>query len=158
MLMCFQVDDREAHGEVPGTAAYKMREKDAVPDEVKIMSKVPRHKSTASNSTTQGRPQVIPKTVVEKIEPSSPSHGEVPGTPAHAKRMSDAVPDLVRPVGSSSGEERSPSNTDPTAPVPTTVVTKVDSIPSYGEVPGTEAYDKRRGDAEPDIATPRWTA
>lgn len=27
---------------------------------------------------------------------------------------------------------------------------KVDDEPSYGEVPGTEAYEKRTGDAEPD--------
>jgi hypothetical protein len=29
-------------------------------------------------------------------------------------------------------------------------VEKIDDEPSYGEVPGTEAYRKREGDAEPD--------
>ncbi|KAI0125717.1 hypothetical protein BJ170DRAFT_632202 [Xylariales sp. AK1849] len=37
-----------------------------------------------------------------------------------------------------------------TPPVPRTRVEKVDDEPSYGEVPGTEAYDKRTGDAAPD--------
>ncbi|KAI5862091.1 hypothetical protein GGS23DRAFT_605749 [Durotheca rogersii] len=36
------------------------------------------------------------------------------------------------------------------SPVPRTRVEKVDDEPSYGEVPGTEAYDKRIEDAEPD--------
>jgi hypothetical protein len=34
--------------------------------------------------------------------------------------------------------------------VPKTRVEKVDDEPSYGEVPGTAAYDKRIGDAAPD--------
>lgn len=36
------------------------------------------------------------------------------------------------------------------SPIPKTRVEKVDDEPSYGEVPGTEAYRKREGDAEPD--------
>ncbi|KAL3964274.1 hypothetical protein ACCO45_001278 [Purpureocillium lilacinum] len=36
------------------------------------------------------------------------------------------------------------------SPVPTTRVEKVDNEPSYGEIPGTEAYEKREGDADPD--------
>ncbi|KAI2638048.1 hypothetical protein GGS21DRAFT_509438 [Xylaria nigripes] len=36
------------------------------------------------------------------------------------------------------------------SPVPRTRVEKVDDEPSYGEVPGTEAYDKRTVDASPD--------
>ncbi|KAK6071211.1 hypothetical protein SCUP234_00716 [Seiridium cupressi] len=38
----------------------------------------------------------------------------------------------------------------PVSPVPKTRVEKVDDEPSYGEVPGTEAYQKRTGDAAPD--------
>ncbi|UQC80210.1 uncharacterized protein CLUP02_05692 [Colletotrichum lupini] len=37
-----------------------------------------------------------------------------------------------------------------TSPIPKTRVEKVDDEPSYGEVPGTEAYRSREGDAEPD--------
>jgi len=36
-------------------------------------------------------------------------------------------------------------------PIPITKVEKVDSEPSHGEVPGTEAFEIRKGDAEPDI-------
>jgi hypothetical protein len=36
------------------------------------------------------------------------------------------------------------------SPIPRTRVEKVDDEPSYGEVPGTEAYDKRTKDASPD--------
>ncbi|KAK7970778.1 hypothetical protein PG988_009851 [Apiospora saccharicola] len=39
---------------------------------------------------------------------------------------------------------------EPKSPVPITRVEKVDDEPSYGEVPGTEAYEKRIGDAAPD--------
>ncbi|KAL2757619.1 hypothetical protein ACRALDRAFT_2099059 [Sodiomyces alcalophilus JCM 7366] len=38
----------------------------------------------------------------------------------------------------------------PTSPTPKTRVEKVDNEPSYGEVPGTEAYRKREEDAVPD--------
>ncbi|KAG6009499.1 hypothetical protein E4U21_002135 [Claviceps maximensis] len=35
-------------------------------------------------------------------------------------------------------------------PIPITRVEKIDSIPSYGEVPGTEAHNLRQADAQPD--------
>ena len=38
----------------------------------------------------------------------------------------------------------------PRSPIPKTRVEKVDDEPSYGEVPGTEAYKMREGDAAPD--------
>lgn len=50
--------------------------------------------SEAPPSTPGGLP--IPMTVVEKVEPSSPSHGEVPGTVAYDMRKMDAEPDAVR--------------------------------------------------------------
>ncbi|ORY14182.1 hypothetical protein BCR34DRAFT_479900 [Clohesyomyces aquaticus] len=37
-----------------------------------------------------------------------------------------------------------------TSPIPTTRVERVDDEPAYGEVPGTEAYEKRAQDAVPD--------
>ena len=158
-----QVDDSDRYGEVPGTPAYKLREHDAVPDEVEIVGQTTPDRSkshTPTNSTTQPLSPKIPTTVVEKIDPSSPSHGEVPGTPAHAKRMADAVPDVVRPVGepesgSSSEEDDFTKQDVPGDGIPTTIITKVDSGPSHGEVPGTEAYDKRRGDAQPDAVEKR---
>jgi len=36
------------------------------------------------------------------------------------------------------------------SPIPKTRVEKVDNKPAYGEVPGTQAYRLREGDAEPD--------
>ncbi len=36
------------------------------------------------------------------------------------------------------------------SPIPKTRVEKVDDKPAYGEVPGTQAYRLREGDAEPD--------
>ncbi|KAI0851521.1 hypothetical protein F5Y00DRAFT_229991 [Daldinia vernicosa] len=50
-----------------------------------------------------------------------------------------------------SDAQSSPRNSPgATSPVPRTRVEKVDDEPSYGEVPGTEAYSKRTEDAEPD--------
>ncbi|KAI1454384.1 hypothetical protein F4805DRAFT_324804 [Annulohypoxylon moriforme] len=50
-----------------------------------------------------------------------------------------------------SDAQTSPGNSPGSAsPVPRTRVEKVDDEPSYGEVPGTEAYKKRTEDAEPD--------
>lgn len=96
----------------------------------------------------------IPKTVVEKIDPTSPSHGDIPGTAAHAKRQADAVPDVIlraserdeTPVVDDRGGDISPDDT-----IPTTVITRVDSEPSHGEIPGTDAFDMRKGDAKPDV-------
>ncbi|KAF2622981.1 hypothetical protein BU25DRAFT_350991 [Macroventuria anomochaeta] len=94
-----RVDDEPAHGEVPGTAAYKMRTQDAVPDEVEIVPDGQRSRSTSRVSasdrplTPGGTP--IPKTVVEKIDPDQPGHGDVPGTLAHQQRLADAAPDVI---------------------------------------------------------------
>ena len=158
MLILSQVDNRESHGEVPGTAAYNMRTQDAVPDEVEI---VPEGVQSRSRTTSQiGRPgspggNPIPKMVVEKVDPMSPSHGDLPGTPAHSKRTADAVPDVIRPISSQSSvlieADDQPGAKSAEIPVPMTVITKVDSKPSHGEVPGTEAYNIRMGDAKPDV-------
>ncbi|KAI0443671.1 hypothetical protein F4803DRAFT_514405 [Xylaria telfairii] len=50
-----------------------------------------------------------------------------------------------------SDAQSSPKNsTRAVSPIPRTRVEKVDDEPSYGEVPGTEAYAKRTEDASPD--------
>ncbi|UPX13051.1 uncharacterized protein EKO05_0003580 [Ascochyta rabiei] len=97
-----RVDDEPAHGEVPGTAAYNMRTQDAVPDEVEIVPDGQRSRS-ASRVSASDRPLTpggtpmspIPKTVVEKIDPDQPGHGDVPGTLAHQQRLADATPDII---------------------------------------------------------------
>lgn len=106
-----RVDDRPAHGEVPGTAAYEMRTKDAVPDEVEIVPEGQRSRSGTRSRALSGLSDVgsgiggsrpatpggtpIPKTVVERVD-DKPAHGEVEGTLAKEMRMADAEPDEVR--------------------------------------------------------------
>ena len=154
-----KVDDEPSYGEVPGTPAYKMRMGDAVPDEVEI--KAVRHSRTSSQQSIGTPPRspggtIIPKTVVEKIDPLSPSHGEVPRTKAHTKRQADAVPDVIMqapPPGkprTSMSLESKPENKEEAVPVPRMAVTRVDSKPAHGEVPGTPAAKMREMDAEPD--------
>lgn len=131
---------------------------DAVPDDLEIIPNGREsrpHVSTAQQDHLASPGDIsIPKTVVEKVDPTFPSHGDVPGTAAHSKRQADAVPDVI--LQASEHEEASNSEDrgdgiSPDIPIPTTVITKVDSKPSHGEVPGTDAFDMRKGDAEPDI-------
>jgi len=150
-----KVDDEARYGEEPGTEAYKMREQDAAPDEIEVVPEGRRSASSLSmtNPTSPGG-HPIPMTVVEKVDPSSPSYGEVPGTPAHDKRLADAIPDLVLKSGelSRSSSIRSRSGSTPgDRPIPKTKVERVDTKPAHGEVPGTKAYALRREDAKPDI-------
>ncbi|KAK8187362.1 uncharacterized protein BKA78DRAFT_322124 [Phyllosticta capitalensis] len=50
----------------------------------------------------------------------------------------------------SEGRPSTDNRSSLTSPTPMTRVEKVDDEPSYGEVPGTEAYNKRTQDAVPD--------
>lgn len=93
-----KTDTQPSHGEVPGTAAYDKRTQDAVPDELEIIPEGEGRKSPSDAQTRRKRSTTgnsIPKTVVEKLDPDSPSHGEVPGTHAHAIRQADAEPDEI---------------------------------------------------------------
>jgi len=137
--------------------AYKMRTHDAVPDEVEV---IPEGRTSRRGSwvneelgNDSARATPIPKTVVEKIDTEKPGHGEVPGTTAYKTHRADAVPDEIYKASgleaSSPSEPRSASSEE--VPVPRTIITRVDSKPAHGEVPGTEAYDMRKGDAEPDV-------
>lgn len=94
-----RVDDQPSYGEVPGTEAYKKRTQDAVPDEVEVVPEGARSRS-ASRLRPEDRPITpggtpIPMTVVEKVDPEEPSHGDIPGTVAHKIRAADAVPDVI---------------------------------------------------------------
>lgn len=155
-----KVDDTPSYGEVPGTEAYQKREGDAHPDQIAILGDPTKTPERAASSSPGGQP--IPITIVERVD-DKPAHGEVPGTAAHAKHAADAVPDIVLRSGSRSPSiSRSRANSTPgDLPIPITRVERVDSEPRHGEVPGTEAYDKRKGDAKPDeevevgdVATP----
>lgn len=133
-----------------------MRTEDAEPDQVAMVPEYDGASPSRRPSTPGDLP--IPTTVVEKIDPDTPSHGEVPGTPAYEKRKADAVPDLV--LDSTPGRSRSNTlntttrsragSTPGDLPIPKTVVERVDSEPSHGEVPGTAAYELRKEDAQPD--------
>ena len=91
--------------------------------------------------------------MVEKVDTTSPSRGDIPGTVSHSKHRADAVPDIVKPIPASApiNSEDQGAQISPEIPVPTTIITKVDSAPSHGEVPGTEAFNMRKGDAKADI-------
>ncbi|KAL8725524.1 MAG: hypothetical protein Q9181_006386 [Wetmoreana brouardii] len=154
-----RVDDKDSHGDTPGTEAYNMRRQDAVPDEVEILRNA---SNSPSRGTSQSQPDrtstpggtPIPKTVVEKVDPMSPSHGEVPGTAAYSMRQADAEPDVILQSPNAKtnfGDTSSGGAICPEIPVPKTIVTKVDEQPSHGEVPGTEAYNMRTEDATPDV-------
>lgn len=153
-----KVDDDPRHGEVPGTPAYDKRRQDAVPDEIEVvpegrLSKRGSHQFLDTPLSPGGTP--VPKTVVEKIDPSSPSYGDEPGTPAYRKRMADAVPDitLANPDPSHGSRYKdSPSHQrgDSNASIPETIVTRADDELAHGEVPGTAAAELRKRDATPD--------
>ncbi|KAK4193345.1 hypothetical protein QBC35DRAFT_481300 [Podospora australis] len=49
-----------------------------------------------------------------------------------------------------SDAQSGPVGSSPASPIPRTRVERVDDKPAYGEVPGTQAYNMREGDAEPD--------
>lgn len=152
-----KVDDIPSHGQIPGSPAYEMRKQDAVPDEVAILleGRLSKRDSLQNLSHTPGGTP-IPRTVVEKIDPTSPSHGELPGTEAYEKRTADAKPDVV--LKAPDPERMAPAINEPVQnaqhgniPIPETVISRVDSEPAHGEKPGTEAFEKRQRDATPDV-------
>lgn len=140
-----RVDDEPRHGETPGSPAYDMRRQDAVPDELEI---VPEGRLSKRSSTSSLQPSLppggppVPLTVVEKVDPASPSHGEVPGTAAYEQRQADAAPDIVLKASDSYTPPQSfpPSQsakaTSP-CPIPETIITRADSISGLDETPRT---------------------
>lgn len=135
-----------------------MRTQDAVPDELEVIPDGARSRSASqSQQIHQDRPSgsvsgPIPRTVVDKVDPASPSHGDVPGTAAHSKRKADAIPDVIRPATASETQVDGLADRHIASDinVPSTVITKIDSEPSHGEIPGTEAFEMRKSDAKPD--------
>jgi hypothetical protein len=95
--------------------------------------------------------------VIEKVDPSSPSHGDVPGTLAYEKRLADAAPDVVikAPEPGKKGpaifrDEVSGETPNPMFPIPETIVTRVDSQPTDIETDETAAHEIPQADAKPD--------
>ncbi|POS84969.1 hypothetical protein EPUL_002444 [Erysiphe pulchra] len=139
------------HNERPETTVQNLHDHEIAPDQ----NSIPIELGSESPKLIRNFSFPIPITIVEKIDPSSLSHGEVPGTEAHEIRAADAAPDLVVKV--TSGHTRPWSNraravsTPGDRPIPITRVERIDRRPSYGEIPGTLAYEARRKDAVPDI-------
>jgi hypothetical protein len=94
-----KIDHQPTLGEVPGTAAYNLRTKDAVPDEVEVIPEGQRSRASSRlrpedrPSTPGGTP--IPRIVAEKIDPDQPAYGDIPGTTAYEMRKADAKPDEI---------------------------------------------------------------
>ncbi|KAF1955345.1 hypothetical protein CC80DRAFT_415663 [Byssothecium circinans] len=139
-----RVDDAPAHGEVPGTDAYNKRAQDAVPDEVEVVPEGQRSRS-ASRLSASDRPftpggSPIPKTVVEKIDPDKPSHGDVPGTHAYEVRAADAIPDVVLKVPQP--PQRKPEEGSPTISINRSPLNS-DSEDDDADEHGVSAHDSR---------------
>lgn len=70
-----------------------------MPDELEILPDGPQGRTDSwssgqdRNAPSGGIP--IPKTVLQKIDPMSPNHDEVPGTTAQSICAADAVPDVI---------------------------------------------------------------
>jgi len=153
-----KVDCEPSYGEVPGTDAYKMRIEDARPDQIAV---IPGDETTKSKSPPIDRPSTpgghpIPITVVERVDSSSSTFRGLPGSSFHHIHKTDAEPDVV--LDSSEAQGMSPealrsraSSNAGDLPIPVTKVENVDSVPSHGNVPGTDVYEMRKGDAKPDI-------
>ncbi|KAJ5888336.1 hypothetical protein N7495_008377 [Penicillium taxi] len=157
-----RVDSNPKHGELPGTEAYEKRKQDSVPDEIEIVPEGTRSRSH-SVAGLQDQPLIpgdspIPQTMVEKVDPESPSYGEVPGTDAYEKRQADAVPDVVTKASTPENEpSSSPGQVSPGANnsdqiIPETILTKVDTLPAEDDLLSRpRAHRKSPSDAEPDV-------
>ncbi|KAJ5774315.1 hypothetical protein N7457_009211 [Penicillium paradoxum] len=159
-----RVDDSTQHGETPGTAAFEKRGQDAVPDEIEVVPEGSLSKTHSPAGSENQRPlspegSPIPRTVVEKVDPSEPSHGEVPGTLAHEQRLADAVPDVVTKASDSKAGSPTPPASDPTSPdvdvftqdIPETRLERVESIPADEDLsPHPQAHMGSTSDVLPD--------
>ncbi|OJJ51274.1 hypothetical protein ASPZODRAFT_163132 [Penicilliopsis zonata CBS 506.65] len=152
-----KVDDEPRYGEVPGTTAYEKRGHDAVPDEIEVIPEGTRSRSHSAVRdldrpvTPGGTP--IPRTLVEKVDPTSPSLGEIPGTAAYKQRKADAVPDLVVRAGDFSAAQSpllEPQRSGTATPVPETRLSRVDSIPTDELSSRLHAHQRQPSDAMPD--------
>lgn len=110
-----RVDDKPAYGEVPGTAAYQMREGDAAPDEIAYVPDPAGAKETdagakeAGGSSTPGG-QPIPLTVVEE---SPDVEGSLTHPEVEKRHNSDPNPDvLVKADGQTVVEDDVAAGTD----------------------------------------------
>lgn len=97
--------------------------------------------------------------MVEKVDPSEPSHGDVPGTLAHEQRLADAVPDVVTKAPDSEGGSPTlpTSNHTPSEAgelpqnIPETRLEQVESTSADEDLsPNPQAHTSSTSDALPD--------
>lgn len=150
-----KVDHSPRYGETPGSSEYEKRVTDAVPDEVEIMAEntpSDKHSGDASDESRNLQGTPVPMTVIEKVDPQSPDHGEEPGTVAYDIRMADAPPDKVYKIGDprrSELEENQEVPSEADQPLPETFLSRVDTIPSESPKSFT-AHRRRPSDTLPD--------
>ncbi|PGH00746.1 hypothetical protein GX51_05627 [Blastomyces parvus] len=153
-----KIDNSPSYGEVPGSPAYESRELDAVPDEIEIVGKGPpsRPASRASTRATLD-PNLVPRTVVEKVDPSSPSYGEEPGTTAYESHKADSAPDMILKIQEQSSQPCITSSDQPQnnsiegSPVPETILSRVESPPEHNLRRSFSAHRRGPSDALPDV-------
>lgn len=159
-----RIDNEPSYGEVPGTPAYSKRALDAVPDEVEVLSPEPGLRSKRSSQYLEPPRSpggtIIPRTVVEKLDPEDTSYGEEPGTSAYIQRQMDAAPDVILKTPAPGKRASYTDDSQPTSShhrstsnfsIPETIITPVDDKPAHGDILGTAAHKKRTLDASPDI-------
>ncbi|PGH02167.1 hypothetical protein AJ79_07713 [Helicocarpus griseus UAMH5409] len=147
-----KVDDSPSYGEIPGSPAYEKRELDAVPDEIEIIgSGTPSRPTSSASRRISLTPDAaqVPRTVVEKIDPSSPSYGEEPGTAAYEAHKADSAPDMILKIDSTTPPDPPQTSTGAT-PVPETVLSRVDSLPEESSQKTFTAHRRSPSDADPD--------
>lgn len=122
-----------------------MRSQDAVPDELEIIpdgeKSRPYSRGNDKDCDTAPGGISIPKTVVQKLDPTSPSHGEVPGTTAYSIRAADAAPDVITKI---SDPEQAATKENPLK-FNNTLLPEIVQ-PNAGEVVGLKPYESRNDD------------
>ncbi|KAG5303151.1 hypothetical protein I7I50_02280 [Histoplasma capsulatum G186AR] len=155
-----KIDDSPSYGEVPGSPAYEKRVLDAVPDEIEIIGSRPPSRPQSSASIRAALPPNLapaPRTVVEKIDPTSPSYGEEPGTLAYESHKADSAPDVIlkiqeqTPQTCITSQNRRRDSGSEGSPVPETVLSRVESPPENNSRRLFNAHRRRPSDALPDV-------
>lgn len=124
-----------------------MRSQDAVPDELEIIpdgeKSRPYSRANDKDRHTARGGSPIPKTVVQKLDPTSPSHGEVPGTTAYSVRAADAAPDVITKIRDPEEEIAAQKNSlkPNEKPIPKIIQPRAESEWSHGEGLALEPYE-----------------
>lgn len=147
--------DATSHGEMPDTEAFEKRSAD-ITDEAETPKKrrsmnitIPglldgNYDAVNDDDDVESTPETpkssVPISLVGRVD-DTPTHW-VPGTEPLGKGLADAQPGAVR--------------TPSPILIPTMVVQRIEGDkPYHGEVPGTEEYERRSADAQPDVIV-RW--